>query len=161
MASFDIVSEIDLQEADNAVNQAKKEFQGRYDFKGSKAEIQWDRKEITLLAEDDYKINALKDMIQSRMHKRGIDISSLKFSEIEKIGGMMMKIKCTLVQGIEKETAKKIVKSIKDAKIKVEAQIQDDEIRVTSKSRDALQECMTFVKGQDFKIPLQFNNLRA
>ena len=77
MASFDIVSEIDLQEADNAVNQAKKEFQGRYDFKGSKAEIQWDRKEITLLAEDDYKINALKDMIQSRMHKRGIDISSL------------------------------------------------------------------------------------
>lgn len=161
MASFDVVSEIDMQEADNAVNQARKEFQGRYDFKNSKAEIQWDHKEITLLAEDDYKINALKDMIQSKMHKRGIDISSLKFSDIEKIGGMMLKIKCTLVQGIEKEMAKKIVKAIKDAKIKVEAQIQGETVRVTSKSRDSLQECMNFVTSQKFGIPLQFNNLRS
>ncbi len=161
MASFDIVSEIDLQEADNAVNQARKEYQGRYDFKGAKAEIQWDKKEVTLLAEDDYKINALKDMVQSKMHKRGIDIGSLKFTEIEKIGGMMLKIKCTLVQGIEKETAKKIVKSIKEAKIKVEAQIQEDSIRVSSKSKDALQECMEYVRGQRFGIPLQFNNLRS
>jgi uncharacterized protein YajQ (UPF0234 family) len=160
MASFDIVSEIDMQEADNAVNQAKKEFLGRYDFKGSKAEIQWDRKEIVLLAEDEYKVNALKDMIQSKMHKRGIDIGSLKFTDIEKIGGMMLKIKCTLVQGIEKEKAKKIIKAIKDAKIKVEAQIQEESIRVSSKSRDTLQECMQFVRSQNFEIPLQFNNLR-
>jgi uncharacterized protein YajQ (UPF0234 family) len=161
MASFDVVSKIDMQEADNAVNQAKKEYQGRYDFKGSKAEIQWDRKEITLLAEDEYKVNALKDMVQSKMHKRGIDISSLKFTEIEKIGGMMLKIKCTLVQGIEKETAKKIVKSIKEAKLKCEAQIQDDSIRVSSKSRDVLQECMSFLKAQKYGIPIQFDNLRS
>ena len=161
MASFDIVSKIDMQEADNAINQARKEYQARYDFKGAKAEIQWDRKEVTLLAEDDYKVNALKDILQSKMHKRGIDIGSLKFEKIEPIGGMMLKIKVGLVQGIEKELAKKIVKAIKEAKLKVEAQIQEDTVRVSSKSRDELQECMQFVKTQSFGIPVQFENMRA
>ncbi len=161
MASFDIVSKIDLQEADNAVNQARKEALSRYDFKGSKFEIQWDKKEIGLIASDDYKINALKDIMQSKMHKRGIDITSLKIEKPEPIGGMLQKIKITLVQGIDKENAKKVVKAIKDAKIKVEAQIQDETVRVSSKSRDALQECMSFLRAQKFDIPLQFENMRS
>lgn len=161
MASFDIVSEIDMQEADNAINQARKELQSRYDFKGSKAEIKWDKKEIQLIGEDDYKLNALKDMVQGKMHKRGIDISSLNFEKPEAMGGMLQKIKVTIKQGIDKESAKKIVKSIKDAKLKVEAQIQEDAVRVSSKSRDELQATMQFVKSQNFGLPVQFKNMRA
>ncbi len=161
MASFDIVSEIDMQEADNAINQAKKELLSRYDFKGAKAEITWDKKEISLIAEDDMKLRAMKDILQSKMHKRGIDILSMKFEEPQAIGGMQKKIKITLISGIDKENAKKIVKAIKDAKIKVEAQINEELVRVTSKSRDALQDCMAFVKSQKFELPLQFTNMRS
>lgn len=161
MASFDIVSEINIQEADNAVNQTKKELESRYDFRGVKYEVQWDKKLISLIASDDQKINAMKDILQSKMHKRGIDIAALKFEPVEAIGGMQKRIKCTLKSGIEKENAKKIVKAIKDAKIKVEAQIHDETVRVSSKSRDSLQECMQFVRSQNFGQPLQFNNMRS
>jgi cyclic-di-GMP-binding protein len=161
MASFDIISQLDLQEVDNAVNQAIKEISGRYDFKGSKAELKWDKKEITLTAEDDYKMGAMKDILQTRMHKRGLDIKALKFAKIEEIGGQMLKQKVTLLQGIEKEIAKDIIKKIKDSKIKVQPQVMDDKIRVTSKSIDSLQECMALVRGETFEIPLQFDNMRS
>lgn len=161
MPSFDIVSEIDMQEADNAVNQARKEIEGRYDFKGSKSEIQWDRKEITLLGDDDYKMEAMKGILQTRLHRRGIDIKVLKYDPIEPAGGQMFRQKIHLQQGIEKEMAKEVMKSIKDSKLKVQAQMVDDKIRVTSKSIDELQTTMQLLRSGDFKIPLQFNNMRS
>lgn len=161
MASFDIVSEVNWQEVDNAVNQAVKEIQGRYDFKGSKSEILWDKKEITLLGDDDYKMEAMKDILQTKLHRRGIDIKAFKFEKIEPAGGQMFRQKVTVQQGIDREVAKDICKFVKDAKLKVQAQIMDDKIRVTSKSIDELQETMGAIKGQGFPIPLQFNNMRS
>lgn len=161
MPSFDVVSEIDMQEVDNAINQARKEVEGRYDFKGSKAEIQWDKKEIQLIAEDDYKIDAMKNILQTKLLRRGIDIKSLTFDKIVEAGGRLLKQKITLVQGIEKEKAKNIVQLIKDSKLKVQPQIVDEKVRVTSKSIDELQETMSLLRNSNFEIPLQFNNMRS
>ena len=161
MPSFDIVSEINMQEADNAINQAKKEIEGRYDFKGSAAEIQWDKKEITLIGDDDYKMGAMKDILQSKFHRRGIDMKSLKFNDIEPAGGRLLRQKIQLLQGIDKEIAKDICKLVKDSKLKVQAQIMDDKVRVTSKSIDELQETMQLIRGGNMKVPLQFNNMRS
>jgi cyclic-di-GMP-binding protein len=161
MPSFDIVSELNMQEVDNAINQAIKEIHGRYDFKGSQAEIKWDKKEINLTAEDDYKIGAMVDSIQNKMGKRGVDLRAIKLGEIEPAGGRMLKMKITLSQGIEKEMAKEVIKFIKEAKLKVQAQIMDDKLRVTSKSIDELQETMQTVKAHNFKVPLQFDNMRS
>ena len=161
MPSFDIVSEIDIQEADNAINQARKEVEGRYDFKGSKAEIQWDKKEIVLLAEDEYKVEAMGSILQTKLHRRGIDIKAIKFEKIEEAGGRMRRQKITLVQGIDREVAKDVIKLIKDSKLKVQPQIADEKLKVTSKSIDELQECIALVKGGNFAVPLQFNNMRA
>lgn len=161
MPSFDIVSEIDLQEVDNAINQARKEVEGRYDFKGSKAEIQWDKKEINILAEDDYKMDAIKNILQTKLLRRGIDIKSLNFDKVIEAGGRMLKQKVSLVQGIEKEKAKNIVQLIKDSKLKVQPQIADEKVRVTSKSIDELQATMALLRNSNFEIPLQFNNMRS
>lgn len=161
MPSFDIVSELNMQEVDNAVNQARKELTSRFDFRGSKSEIQWDKKAITLMAEDDYKMSAIKDILLKKMHHRGIDIQSLKFEKAEPAGGMMWRQPVSLIQGIEKETAKKIVKEIKDSQIKVQAAIQDDLIRVSSKSTDNLQECMALMRKSNVGIPMQFTNMRS
>ncbi|AHZ85973.1 YajQ family cyclic di-GMP-binding protein [Bdellovibrio bacteriovorus] len=161
MPSFDIVSEIDVQEVDNAVNQARKEIEARYDFKGSKAELQWDKKEMVLLAEDDYKIGAMAGILQTKLHRRGIDIKAIKFEKIEEAGGRMLRQKVTLVQGIDREIAKDIIKLIKDSKLKVQPQVADDKLKVTSKSIDELQECISLVRGGNFPLPLQFNNMRA
>lgn len=161
MPSFDIVSEIDVQEVDNAVNQARKEIEARYDFKGSKAEVQWDKKEMVLMAEDDYKIGAMAGILQTKLHRRGIDIKAIKFEKIEEAGGRMLRQKVTLVQGIDREIAKDIIKLIKDSKLKVQPQVADDKLKVTSKSIDELQECISLVKGGNFPLPLQFNNMRA
>ena len=161
MPSFDIVSEIDLQEVDNGINQARKEIEGRYDFKGSKAEVLWDKKEITLTAEDEYKVTAMGGIIQTRLHRRGIDIKAIKFEKIEEAGGRMLRQKVLLVQGIEKEKAKDIIKAIKDSKLKVQPQVDDEKIRVTSKSIDELQECISLLRQGQFDLPLQFNNMRA
>lgn len=149
-----------MQEVENGINQAKKEIENRFDFRGSNAEIIWDKKMIVYKAGDDYKMNALKDVIQSKLHRRGIDISSLEFKEIQHIGGTMMKQEVHLKQGIERETAKKISAAIRDSKIKVQSQINDDKLTVNSKSIDALQECMAFLRSKDFGQPLQFDNLR-
>lgn len=161
MPSFDVVSEVNWQEVDNAVNQAKKEIEGRYDFKGSKSEIQWDKKAITLLGDDEYKMNAMKDILQTKLHRRGIDIKAFKFEKIEPAGGQMQRQVVTVVQGIEREIAKEICNSIKNTKLKVQAQIMDDKIRVTSKSIDELQSTMAHLKGGGFAIPLQFDNMRS
>ena len=160
MPSFDITSELNMQEVDNAINQAKKEIIGRYDFKGSHAELNWDKKEVLLLAEDEYKIETMMSILQTKMAKRGLDLRALKLSDIEAIGGKLLRQKVTLSQGIEKEKAKEIIKFIKDSKLKVQAQIMDDKLRVTSKSIDELQSTMQAVKGYNFLIPLQFNNMR-
>lgn len=161
MPSFDIVSEVNMQEVDNAVNQAQKEIAGRYDFKGSNAKLEWDKKEIRFFAEDDYKIGAMKQMLQQKMAKRGIDILALKYTDPEAVSHQMTKIVCTIQQGIEKETAKKITTAIRDSKLKVQAQINDDKIKVTSKSIDELQETIQFLKSKSFGVPLQFNNMRS
>lgn len=161
MPSFDIVSEINMQEVDNAVNQAKKELLNRYDLRGGNCEILQEKEVITLKANDDMKINAVRDILQTKLHKRGVDISSVKFEKPEPIGGMMKKQVGKLIQGIDKEKGKEIVKSIKDSKLKVQAQIMDEQIRVTSKSIDELQETMAHCRQQKFGLPLQFTNMRS
>ncbi len=161
MASFDIVSEVDLQEVDNAINQARKELQSRYDLRGSRCEIQWDKKEMVLQGDDEYKIGAVKDVLQTKLHKRGIDLQSIKFTDPEPAGQLLLKQKATLVQGIEKDIAKKIIAAIKEAKLKVQAQIQDEQVRVTSKSIDELQSCIALCRSQAFGVPLQFVNMRS
>ena len=161
MPSFDIVSEINLQEVDNAVNTAVKEVAHRYDLKDGKCEIIWDKKTIVLKANAEIKLNAVRDILQTKLHKRGVEISSLKFDKVEPIGGMMLKQGGTLIQGIEKEKAKEIVKSIKDSKLKVQASINDELVRVSGKSLDELQAAIAHVKGAKIGIPLQFINMRA
>lgn len=161
MASFDIVSEVDTQEIDNAVNQARKQIQQRYDFKGSKSEIQWDRKSITILADDDYKLEAIKDILQGKVHHRGIDMRALKFETPVKASGNMWRQPVSIQQGIDKDIAKKIVKLIKDSKLKVQPAIQDDKVRVTSKKIDFLQECMSLLKNAKLDVPVQFVNMRS
>jgi uncharacterized protein YajQ (UPF0234 family) len=160
MPSFDIVSELNEQEIDNAVNQATKELANRYDLRGSSSEIIWEKDTITLKSNDEMKINAVRDILQSKLHKRGIDISAVKFEKPEPIGGMMLKQVGKIIQGIDKEKAKEIVKSIKDSKLKVQASINDDTVRVQSKSIDELQATMAHCRAQKFGIPLQFNNMR-
>lgn len=161
MASFDIISELNLQEVDNAINQARKEIEGRYDFRGAACELQWDKKDVTILADDEYKLGAMKDILQTKMHRRGIDIRALKYEKVEPAGGNMLRQKVLFQQGIEKEIAKDIMKLIKDAKLKVQAQIMEEKIRVTSKSIDELQATMATVKGGSFPLPLQFSNMRS
>lgn len=161
MPSFDIVSEVDLQEVDNAINQARKEVEGRYDFKGSKAEIQWDKKEIVLIAEDDYKVEQMGSILQTKLHRRGIDIKSVKFEKVEEAGGRLLRQKVTLLQGIDRELAKDIVKSIKDSKLKVQPAVVDDKVRVTSKSIDELQSTISLIRGGSFSQALQFINMRS
>ncbi|QDK43956.1 YajQ family cyclic di-GMP-binding protein [Bdellovibrio sp. ZAP7] len=163
MPSFDIVSELNLQEVDNGINQARKEVEGRYDFKGSKAEIGWDKdkKEISLSAEDEYKIEQMGSILQTKLHRRGVDIKSTKFDKIEPVGGRMLRQKVTLQQGIDREVAKEIIKAIKDAKLKVQPQIADDKVKVSGKSIDELQECIALIRSGDYAVPLQFNNMRS
>jgi uncharacterized protein YajQ (UPF0234 family) len=160
MPAFDIVSEVNMQEVENAINQAKKELAQRYDLKGSKCDIEWDKKVITLVGDDTYKIGAVKDILQNKLHKRGVDFSSVKFSEPQPAGMMTLRQKGEIRQGIDKEAAKEIIKKIKDSKIKVQAQIMDEQVRVTSKSIDSLQETIALCRSQTFGIPLQFTNMR-
>ena len=150
-----------MQEVDNAVNQAIKEIEQRYDFRGSKSEIVWDKKEIVIKGDDDYKMGAMKDILQSKMHRRGIEIKSLDFGAIEPAGGQSLRQKVLVKQGIDKEIAKDITKLIKDSKLKVQAQIMDDKVRVTSKSIDELQATMAFLCSQSLAVPIQFDNMRS
>lgn len=161
MPSFDVVSELNMQEVDNAVNQASKEIIGRFDFKGSASKIEWDKKELSLVADNDYRITSMRDILQTKLHKRGIDLRAIKFEDPEAIGGQLMRQKISLKQGIDKEISKKIIQAIKDKKLKVQPQLQDDKIKVTGKSIDELQGTIQFLKSQTFDVPLQFENMRS
>lgn len=162
MPSFDIVSEVDLQELDNSINQAMREIGNRYDFKGSKSEIEFDKEKniIKTIADDDYKMQALIDILQNKAIKRGISLKSLHTGEVQDAAGGLKRCEIKLVVGIEQAKGKEIIKKIKDAKIKVQPQIQDDKVRVSGKKRDDLQEVISFLKESDFGIPLQFENFR-
>ena len=164
MPSLDIVSEIDMQEVDNAVNQARKEIEQRYDFKGSKSEITLEKEKekegITVLADDDYKLKAIIDILQSKFIKRGISIKSLDYGKAEAASGSMVRQVIKLKNGIPTEKAKEIIKIIKDTKLKVQSQIQEEQVRVTGKNIDDLQEIIALLKGKELDIPLQFENFR-
>ncbi|HEX7084877.1 MAG TPA: YajQ family cyclic di-GMP-binding protein [Vicinamibacterales bacterium] len=162
--SFDITSTVDLQEVDNAVNQARKEIAQRYDFKGSKATIDFDRGEhtITLTAEDHFRIEALWEVVQTRLVRRSVPVKNLKPGDIEPAAGGTVRRVVSLQQGIPSETAKEIVRFLKDRKLKkVQAAIQGDQIRVSSPSRDDLQAAIRALREQDFGIELQFGNYRG
>lgn len=160
MPSFDIVSEVNLQEVDNAIHQAMKEISTRYDFKGSKAEIKRTDKVIDLLADDDYKLKAVVDVLQGKLAKRGVPLNNLDYGKAEPGPGGTMKQKITVVVGIPQDKAKTIVKAIKDSKLKVQPAIQGDAVRVSGKSKDELQEAIALVRSQDFGLALQFINYR-
>ncbi len=162
MPSFDIVSRVDMQEMDNAINQVKKEISTRFDFRGSKTSIELDRKEgkATVLTEDDMKLRAVKDMLIAKVIRRDIEASALDFGDHEKAGGDMVRQVVSIHNGIDIETARKVVKLIKDRKLKVQVAIQGEEVRVTGKQRDDLQDAIGAVKEADFGMPLQFVNYR-
>ena len=161
--SFDVTSGVDLQEVDNAVNQARKEIGQRYDFKGSKSSIDFKRSEnkIDLVADDNFKMDAVWDVLLTRMVRRGVPTRNLKPSDVEPIASGLVKRTVTLQQGVPSDTAKAIVKFLKDQKLKkVQAAIQGDQLRVFSPSRDELQSAIRLLKAQDFGIELQFGNYR-
>jgi cyclic-di-GMP-binding protein len=164
MNSFDITSEVDMQEVDNAINQARKEVAQRYDFKGSPATIELDQKNktLTLTAEDKFKIGALWEIVQTRMVRRNVPVKNLKPGEVEPASAGTVRQVFTLQVGIPSETAKEIVKYLKDAKLKkVQASIQGDQVRVQSPSRDDLQQAIAMLRDHDFGIALQFGNYRS
>lgn len=162
MPSFDIVSEIDLQEIDNAVNQTAKEVAQRFDFRGTQSEISFDKKTlvIKLISNSEEKMATIVDILQSKAHRRGLEIEALKLGKNEPMGGMLLKCEVTLQQGIDRDNAKEITKLIKDSKLKVQAAIHEEKIRVTGKKKDDLQTVMNFLRTQKLKVPLQFNNFR-
>jgi uncharacterized protein YajQ (UPF0234 family) len=163
-ASFDITSGVDLQEVDNAVNQARKEVAQRYDFKGSRAAIDLNRAEntLTLTADDEFKMNALWEILQGRMVRRGVPTKNLTPGDIERAANDTVRRVITLQQGIPTEAAKEIVKFLKDNKLKkVQAAIQADQVRVSSPSKDELQDAMRLLREHDFGVALQFGNYRG
>jgi cyclic-di-GMP-binding protein len=163
-ATFDITSTVDLQEVDNAINQARKEVAQRYDFKGATAEIEYDHGEsvLTLIADDDYRLKSLVDVLQTKLIKRSVPIRNLDYGEVESASGGKVRQVINLQQGISTEKGKEIVKEIKGGGFKkVQAQIQDDQVRVQSPSIDELQAVMKFLKEKDFGLELQFGNFRS
>lgn len=163
-ATFDITSEIDLQEVDNAVNQVAKEVAQRFDFKGATAEVELSKKDgaLKLHADDEYKLKALIDILESKLIKRGVAIRNLEFGEIDSASLGTVRQTITLTQGISTEKGKEIVRAIKAAGYKkVNAQIQDEQVRVTSPSIDELQAVIAMLKKEDFGLELQFGNFRS
>lgn len=160
--SFDIVSEVDLQEIDNAINQAKKELFNRYDFKGSASSVEYkrDEKQIILISSDDFKLRSLKDIVLNRIVRRKISPKSLTFKDAEKVFGDNLKQVIEITTGIPKERARELVKIIKNLGLKVQAQIEDDKVRVFAPKKDNLQAAIQHIKALDFPIPLSFNNYR-
>ncbi|MCQ6274348.1 YajQ family cyclic di-GMP-binding protein [Bacillus sp. V3B] len=159
-SSFDIVSDVDFAEVTNAIQIAMKEIQTRYDFKGSKSEISLDKEDLVLVSDDEYKLEQVKDVLFSKLFKRGVPVKNLDYGKIEKASGGTVRQRAKLVQGIDKENAKKINTLIKNSGLKVKSQIQDDQIRVTAKSRDDLQQIIHAVKEADLSIDVQFVNYR-
>lgn len=161
-SSFDIVSTVDIQEVDNAFQQAKREIAQRYDLKDSGAEITLDKQNKTLCihAPADFVARQVKDVIGSKLVKRGIELTAVKWGEPQAATGQSVRLSATIVDGIDKETASKISKDIRNLKLKCKATIEGDKLRVSSASRDTLQEVIAFLKGQDYGQPLQYTNYR-
>ncbi len=161
-SSFDIVSKVDMQEVDNAMNQARKEIIQRYDFKGSKSSIELKEKEleIILISDDDFKMKAVVDILQSKFVKRGVPLKALTYGTVETAAGNTVRQVIKLQNGIDKESAKLITKMIKDSKLKVQAQIMEDQVRVSGKSKDDLQSVMALLRQADLKFAVQFTNYR-
>ena len=160
MPSFDIVSEVDLQEVDNAVNQAAKEIGTRYDFKGSKSSLTREEAVVTVISDDEYKLEQVMEVLKGKFVRRKIDPKVIDYSKVEPASGALVRQVLTIKQGIEQELAKKIVKMVKEAKIKVQGAIQGDQVRISGKKRDDLQAAMALVKAADLAQPLQFINFR-
>ena len=162
--SFDITSNVDLQEVDNALNQARKEVAQRYDFKGAKASVDFDTKEskLVLTADDEFKLNALWEIVQTRLVRRNVPTQNLTRGAVVPAANTTVRQEITLQQGIPSEAAKEVVKFLKDSKMrKVQASIQGDQLRVTSASKDELQEVMRLLREKDFGVALQFGNYRG
>ena len=160
MPSFDIVSKVDMAEVDNAINGMKREMDNRFDFKGSKCSIERNDGEIVLLAEDDMKLRQMQEMLKGYATKRGVDAGALDFQKPEAAAGQSQRQRVTVREGISTELAKKIVKSIKGTKLKVQVAIQGDELRVTGKKRDDLQDAIAHVKDMGLDQPTQYVNFR-
>lgn len=163
MASFDIVSEIDLQEVDNALNQAQKEIGTRFDFKGSKSTIDFDKaaKKIKITADDDMKLRTLHQILETKFSKRSLDLRCMVYGDAQEATGNTIRQDIQLKSGLEKDDAKKITKKIKELGLKVQAQIQDQQVRVTAKKIDDLQAVISALKESDVGLPLQYINQRS
>jgi len=159
--SFDVVSKTDMQEVTNAIQQSQKELAQRFDFKGSKSSIELTGEEIVLVSDDESKLRSVRDIVETKLVKRGVNLKAIDYQKIEPAAGSTVRQHAKIVQGIEIEKAKAVVKHIKDAKLKVQASIQSDQVRVTGRNKDDLQTAITLLKGKDFGIPLQFTNYRG
>jgi len=158
--SFDVVSQVDMQEVSNALQQTRKEVEQRYDFKGSKTEIEQEKNVVKITSDNDFKVKAVVDILQSKLVKRNINLKSLEYGKIEAAGGSLARQLITIHQGLDTDAAREVVKLIKETKVKVQAQVQDDQVRVTGKKRDELQEVIQALRAADFRRPLQFVNMR-
>ncbi|MDO3676349.1 YajQ family cyclic di-GMP-binding protein [Paenibacillus ehimensis] len=158
--SFDIVSKLDLQELNNAINQAEKEIATRFDFKGSKSSISLEKEELVVVSDDDFKLQNVLDILQSKMAKRGISLKNLEYGKVEPAAGSTVRQRIKVKQGIDQDNAKKINVLIRDSKLKVKSQIQGDQIRVTGKSKDDLQQVIALLRKADLPLELQFINFR-
>lgn len=159
MPSFDIVSEVDSHELQNAVDQVNREIGNRFDFKGADAKVESKDSVLTLSAQSDFQVKQIRPMLYERLAKRGIDVQCLEDGEMEQ-SGMRAHQRITVREGLDKEIAKKVVKLIKDSKLKVQAAVQGEQVRVTGKKRDDLQQTMSLLRGAELGLPLQFNNFR-
>jgi cyclic-di-GMP-binding protein len=159
-SSFDVVSRVDAQELDNALNQARKEIAGRFDFKNSIASIENTAKDITILADDELKLKNVYDIIASKAVRRGIDLKAFDPKEPEAASGGALRQKIELRVGIPKDKSKPLMDAIKASKLKVNAQYQDEQIRVSAKSKDDLQKVIALLRGMEYELPLQFTNYR-
>ena len=161
MPSFDIVSVVDKQEVDNAVNQAIKEIGQRYDFKGSKTEVTLDKDTVKVVTDDDFRLKAVLDVLQSKFVRRAVSLKALEYGKVEPASGGLVRQVITIRQGIPKEKGREIVALIKGTKLKVQGQIQEEQVRVTAKDIDDLQEIIRLLKGKDLGVDLQFVNMRS
>src|SRR5205085_2773956 len=159
--SFDIVSKTEMQEVTNAVQQAQKELAQRFDFKGSKSSIELSEDELTLVSDNEGKLLQVKDVLETKLVKRHVALKALDYGKLEDASMGTVRQKAKIIQGIESDKAKAIVKTIKDAKVKVQASIQGDQVRITGRSKDDLQKAMSLIKENDYGVPLQFTNYRG
>jgi len=159
--SFDVVSKINMSEVTNAVTQTLKEISQRFDFKGSKSDILQEKEGLVIVSDDEYKLKSVIDILQNKLVKRGVPIKNVSYGKVEAALAGSVRQYLTMQQGIPTDKAKEIVKSIKDSKIKVQASIQADQVRISGKSRDDLQSVIALLKGRDFGIELQFDNYRS